>query len=174
MIALFPLAAAALSVIMVLLPPELASAQEATASLPELSAPSAVEHAERAPPAPSAAPPPIAAPPYDSWAEYIRAQEIVHLRVRADLLHQSSRRLLPPGVLLGLGITSLIVGGIVFASAWSGYEEEYSVAKDRAGLIMMPVGAVLTIAAVPVFAVHLARTLRLQRVERALHALGDR
>jgi hypothetical protein len=125
-------------------------------------------------PASLAPSPPVAfVPPPDPWEEYIRAQQIVQLRVKADVLRVSNRSLLAPGVVLGIGVASLLVGGIVFARAWNA-SEDYSVAGDRAGLVMMPVGAALTVSAVPVLAVRLARTLRLQRVEHALRMLGDR
>ena len=126
------------------------------------------------PPARVAAPP---APPRasmdDAWLEYVRAQELVRLRVQVDLLRESRRELLLPAIVLGAGVASLVVGGIVFASAWRG-PEDHSVVGDRAGLVMMPVGAALTLIGGPWLAVRLSRSLRLQRAERALRALQQR
>jgi hypothetical protein len=123
-------------------------------------------------PAPSApAPQLVLIPPPDPWAEYIRAQQIVRLRIKADVLRHSNRSALAPGLVLGVGLTSVIVGGVVFARAFNA--DEYSAAKDRVGLVMITVGSALTVIGASLLAVRIARGLRLQRVERALRALND-
>lgn len=72
----------------------------------------------------------------------------------------------PPGVVLG----TLLVVGIVFARAWNA-SDEYSVAGDRAGLVLMPLGALLTLIGAPMLGVRTSRDVRLRRAERALRAV---
>jgi len=109
----------------------------------------------------------------------------VRLSLRRDLLWQSNRRWQAPAIVLGVGAASLVVGGIVFASAWSTpspvcndtscvQDGDYSVPKDRTGLIMMPTGAALVLVSAPILAVRLSRVMRLKRIEQTLELLEKR
>lgn len=122
--------------------------------------------------------------PSPSAEEIARAQEIIHLRVRRQDLLASNRRWQVPAVGLGLGVSSLVIGGIVFATAW-GYNDscagsdyscgdfEYRRSRDVTGLIMMPLGAALVLTSVPMLIVRVVRHNRLKRVERSLAFLGQ-
>lgn len=99
------------------------------------------------------------------------------LEQRRELLLARRRHWQVPLVVSALGAVSLIAGGIVFYRAWNpscdieGDDCNYSTRGDRAGLVMMPLGAAHVIVGTPLFAVRLSRTRRLARVERALARL---
>lgn len=110
-------------------------------------------------------------------------EERARLSLKRELLWQSNRRWLAPAIALGVGAASLVVGGIVFARAWSSNacndagcadDDEYSVAGDRAGLVMMPTGAVLVLVSTPFVIIRLSRAMRLKRTERTLELLEKR
>ena len=113
-----------------------------------------------------------------SAREIAREQELIRLRVRQQELLVSNRSWQVPAIGLGLGISSLVIGGIVFRSAWDteydcaydyGYcDDDYNQTRDRTGLVMMPLGAVLTIVSVPMLVIRVVRHQKLKRVDRAL------
>jgi hypothetical protein len=137
--------------------------------------------AQEAPAQPATSVPvvPAASVAVPSVQEIALAQEVLRLRVHQNQLLASNRRWEVPAIGLGVGVSSLVIGGIVFATAWSdtGYcyssygtceGDDYNVARDRTGLVMMPLGAALVIASVPMLIVRVVRHKKLKRVERAL------
>jgi len=113
------------------------------------------------------------------------AQERVRLSLQRELLWESNRRWLAPAIVLGVGAASLVVGGIVFATAWGSSsivcndtgcadDDGYSVVRDRTGLIMMPTGAALVLVSTPFVIIRLSRAMRLKRTERTLELLEKR
>ncbi len=107
-----------------------------------------------------------------SLADRIKLQELVELQLRADLLRASNRNWEIPLAIAALGACALIAGGVLFQQAWA--RDEYSVPMDRAGLVLMPTGAAIVLAATPIAIVRLARAFRLRRVERALAMVSAR
>lgn len=141
------------------------------------------------PAAPSAAQlaPPVGAPspglvriyqpePVRLDAETLLRREIALHAARGLRLAESNRRYLPPVLTAALGATAMVVGGILFYQAWNVHldedEDDISMAKDTAGLVLMPVGAAVVITSTCVFAIRLSRARRLARVKRVLTRLG--
>jgi len=93
------------------------------------------------------------------------------LAAHIDELRPRNRRWQAPAVLAGLGASAMVAGGIVFARAWgstcyaTSCGDGYSQAKERTGLVLLPTGAALVLIAMPMFAVRLARGVRLKRAE---------
>ncbi|MDB4974037.1 MAG: hypothetical protein JWN48_2378 [Myxococcaceae bacterium] len=126
-----------------------------------------------------------AAPP--SALEIARSQELMRYSLRRERLLGANRNYTLPAITLGLGVASLVVGGVVFARAWhtanldcdASWEShgcaeggDYNRTEDRAGLVMMPLGAVLILVSTPLLIVRLSRQMRLQRTERYLEQLA--
>jgi len=106
------------------------------------------------------------------------------LRLRHHDLLATNRRWQVPAIGLGLGVSSLIAGGILFATSWDSYsgscysydydyhgcdyDDGYNRTREAAGLVMMPLGALLVLASAPMLAVRVVRHRKLKRVERSL------
>ena len=106
------------------------------------------------------------------------------MRLRHHDLLATNRRWQVPAIGLGLGVSSLIVGGILFATSWDSYprscgsyeygyyhcddDYDFNRTREAAGLVMMPLGALLVLASAPMLAVRVVRHRRLKRVERSL------
>lgn len=106
-----------------------------------------------------------------------REHELTRLETRRALLLSRRRHWQVPLGVAGVGVAALITGGVVFHWAWNprcDLEDDdctFSSAGDRAGLVLMPLGAAITLVATPLFAVRMARTGKLRRVEAALERL---
>ena len=137
--------------------PEPASREPSAASSP----PQTVPSLRRVAPTVSAA-----APQNDP-----RLAQLESTQASVAKLESSNRRLLAPSLALGFGIASLAVGGAVFAAAWNG-PGYYNETQDRTGLTMMPLGAAIVLASMPVFILRLSRALRLRRAHVVLEHLA--
>lgn len=140
---------------------------------------------QTAPPASASAPPPPSSPPapaaYATPAPEIasaRQYEINALMEKRGKLMVSRRDYIGPAIGMGVSLTAFVVGAVVFARAWSdtydyyGGYDDYNVAKDRAGLILMPVGAAGLVVSTTMTIIRVSRTRRLGRVDQRLHDMG--
>jgi len=149
------------------------------------SAPAPVALAQGVPP--SAAPEPAPPARMPSAAEIAYAQEVLHTQLQRERLLSQNRDYRGPAVVLGLGVASLITGAVVFSLAWrtddpvcewdqsSSFcedDDDFNQRGDRAGLIMMPLGAALILVSGPILARRLGRHNRLRSAERYLDQLS--
>jgi hypothetical protein len=122
-------------------------------------------------------PPPVLRSVRELEAAIGRQLDFAELERRREVLLTRRRNWEVPLAVSAVGAASLIAGGVVFYRAWNpscdieNDDCNYSTVGDRAGLVMMPLGAALVIVGTPLFAVRLSRARRLARVERALERL---
>lgn len=118
-----------------------------------------------------------------SALEVARAQEVLKLTMNREELLERNRAYVWPALGMGLGAATLGLGGSLYALAWvdaltycrngdcstSGYYPR----RERAGLVLMPLGAALILVNTPMFAIRLGRARRLERTTRRLRRLGE-
>jgi hypothetical protein len=121
-----------------------------------------------------------------SAAEVARAHEVLRLSMRReDLLDKNRNYVVLPAIAAAVGVATVVVGGVVFARAWSektttcsayacstsgGYNET----MDLTGMAMMTVGGHLIALGATIFGIRLSRARRLERISRQLERLGER
>lgn len=113
-------------------------------------------------------------------ADFYRAQELALLAVQLEQQRAANRRWRPAALGLTLGLASIIAGSVTFARAWGmSYDDcndcdGYNQTMDRAGLVLIPVGAMLTLVSAPLLIIRVARTRRVHLIEQTIVRLGGR
>lgn len=110
-------------------------------------------------------------------ADFYRARELTVLMLQLELERAANSRWQPAAAALGLGISSVIAGSVAFSLAWrNSYDDCYdcgtSQSLDRTGLVLIPLGALVTLVSAPLLIVRVARHRRLKRIEQTIERLG--
>lgn len=122
---------------------------------------------------------PVASDAPTGLDQYVHLQTIVRLNERRELLLAANRKWKVPAIVMGIGVSTLVIGGLVFHRAWNQPEDcyngwcesDFNERMDVTGLVMMPVGAAIVLASAVPLIVRVARTKRLRRVEARLEQL---
>jgi hypothetical protein len=103
---------------------------------------------------------------------YLHRRALVRQTLLVDELRGSRRRWKPSAVALASGITTVALGSVFLVQSWNmdsdDYDANYNLGLGAAGILMVPIGLVITTVTAPLLGVRAARTRRLAHAERDL------